>query len=107
MEIVYRKAAEVIETESSYKEDIWAVFKADDFWNIAKVKIFLPNNNQSGKTQIIRSISVNVSNNGKSWTRVTTIENPDGETEYIFPDSKECAYLGFGFDVMHTVCFYC
>lgn len=94
------EGAEVIETESSYKEDIWAVFKADDFWNIAKVKIFLPNNNQSGKTQIIRSISVNVSNNGKSWTRVTTIENPDGETEYIFPDSKECAYLGFGFDVM-------
>ena len=94
------EGADVIETESSYKNDAWAVFKADETWNVAKVKVYLPNDNKgNGNTQIIKSVTINVGTNGKNWTPVTTIENPGGEVEYIFPDYKECSYIGFEFDV--------
>lgn len=95
------EGADAIETESSYKSDVWAVFKSDETWNIAKVKVYLPNGNmgENGQTQIIKSVTINVGTNGKNWTKVATIDNPGAEIEYIFPDFKECSYLGFEFDV--------
>lgn len=94
------EACEAIESPSTHNEDFWAIFEADDVWNISKVKIFLPGanygENDNGKEGYVNStISIKVGDNLSNMTTVKTFDNLGSvsELQYIFPQYRTARYL--------------
>lgn len=94
-------ACVIVEDYSQYKQDFWTIFTAPgDVWNIAKVKVYIPNNNQSendnGKEGPANNeISIMLGNDLTNMTTVKTFSNLEevSELEYILPEYKSCKYL--------------
>lgn len=85
---------------STHADDVWAVFEAPDTWDLTKVKIYLPNNNQgensNGKEGAVnKDISIRVSDTGTSWTTVKTFTGltDESELQYILPEPVTAKYL--------------
>lgn len=103
------KAAEgcgAIEDASTYSNDVWAVFTAPETWNLANVKVFLPNNNQgedeNGETGTVnKTISLRTSNDGTNWTVLKEFTGLDNvsELQYTLPQFVNCKYLAVVCDV--------
>ena len=96
------EACLAIEDPSIYKDDVWAIFTAPtaDGWNLSKVKIYLPNNNQGENDNgregsVNKEISIRVGNDLSSLQTVVTFSDLGevGQLEYIFPEFKNCKYL--------------
>ena len=96
------EACGVVETPSMYKQDFWAIFTAPEekSWNLSKVKIYIPNDNQSendnGKIGSANSeISIIVGNDPYNLTTIKTFSNINkvSELEYILPEYRNCKYL--------------
>ena len=96
------EACGVVETPSMYKQDFWAIFTAPEekSWNLSKVKIYIPNDNQSendngkiGSTN--NEISIIVGNDPYNLTTIKTFSNINkvSELEYILPEYRNCKYL--------------
>lgn len=85
---------------STHTDDVWAVFEAPETWDLTKVKIYLPNNNQgenaNGKQGAVNNeISIRVSDTGTSWTTIKTFSNltDESQLQYILPESITTKYL--------------
>lgn len=85
---------------STHANDVWAVFKAPETWDLTKVKIYLPNNNQgensNGKEGAVNNeISIRVSDTGTSWTTIKTFSGlmDESELQYILPEPITAKYL--------------
>ena len=96
------EACGVVETPSMYKQDFWAIFTAPEekSWNLSKVKIYIPNDNQSendnGKIGSANNeISIIVGNDPYNLTTIKTFSNINkvSELEYILPEYRNCKYL--------------
>lgn len=96
------EACGVVETPSMYKQDFWAIFTAPEekSWNLSKVKIYIPNDNQSendnGKIGSANNeISIIVGNDPYNLTTIKTFSNINKgpELEYILPEYRNCKYL--------------
>lgn len=92
----------VIETPSMYKQDFWSIFTAPEGknWNLAKVKVYIPGNNQAendnGKLGAANNeISIMMGNDLTNLTTVKTFSdlNEVSELEYVLPEYKNCKYL--------------
>ena len=89
-----------IETPSTYEDDVWAIFKADNKWDVSKVKVFIPGNNR-GKNDndaegiVNNRIKIAVSNDGSKWTFLKTFDNLGevSELDYLLPESQKCRYV--------------
>ena len=91
-----------IETPSMFKKDFWTIFTAPEGknWNISKVKIYIPGENQAendnGKSGAANNeISIMMGNDLTNLTAVKTFAGLDkvSELEYILPEYKSCKYL--------------
>ena len=91
-----------IETPSMFKKDFWTIFTAPEGknWNISKVKIYIPGENQAendnGKSGSANNeISIMLGNDLTNLTEVKTFAGLDkvSELEYILPEYKSCKYL--------------
>ena len=91
-----------IETPSMFKKDFWTIFTAPEGknWNISKVKIYIPGENQAendnGKSGSANNeISIMMGNDLTNLTEVNTFAGLDkvSELEYILPEYKSCKYL--------------
>ena len=91
-----------IETPSMFKKDFWTIFTAPEGknWNISKVKIYIPGENQAendnGKSGSANNeISIMMGNDLTNLTEVKTFAGLDkvSELEYILPEYKSCKYL--------------
>ena len=91
-----------IETPSMFKKDFWTIFTAPEGknWNISKVKIYIPGENQAendnGKSGAANNeISIMMGNDLTNLTAVKTFSGLDkvSELEYILPEYKSCKYL--------------
>ena len=91
-----------IETPSMFKKDFWTIFTAPEGknWNISKVKIYIPGENQAendnGKSGSANNeISIMMGNDLTNLTEVKTFASLDkvSELEYILPEYKSCKYL--------------
>ena len=91
-----------IETPSMFKKDFWTIFTAPEGknWNISKVKIYIPGENQAendnGKSGAANNeISIMMGNDLTNLTEVKTFAGLDkvSELEYILPEYKSCKYL--------------
>ena len=91
-----------IETPSMFKKDFWTIFTAPEGknWNISKVKIYIPGENQAendnGKSGSANNeISIMMGNDLTNLTAVKTFAGLDkvSELEYILPEYKSCKYL--------------
>ncbi len=91
-----------IETPSMFKKDFWTIFTAPEGknWNISKVKIYIPGENQAendnGKSGAANNeISIMMGNDLTNLTEVKTFTGLDkvSELEYILPEYKSCKYL--------------
>ena len=96
------EACGVVETPSMYKQDFWAIFTAPEekSWNLSKVKIYIPNDNQSendnGKIGSANNeISIIVGSDPYNLTTIKTFSNINkvSELEYILPEYRNCKYL--------------
>ena len=90
-----------IETPSMFKKDFWTIFTAPEGknWNISKVKIYIPGENQAendnGKSGAANNeISIMMGNDLTNLTAVKTFAGLDkvSELEYILPEYKSCKY---------------
>ena len=95
-----KEACEAIETPSTHTEDFWAIFEAEDIWNLSKVKVFIPSGNfgenDNGKEGYVNSsIAIKVGDNLSNMTTVKTFDNLGSisELEYIFPQYRSARYL--------------
>lgn len=100
------EACSAIETPSTYEDDVWAVMKADNKWNISKVKVYIPSNNKGVNDNDVKGIVNNrikiaLSNDGTSWDFVKTFDNLGevSELEYLLPESQSCRYIGIACNV--------
>ena len=91
-----------IETPSMFKKDFWTIFTAPEGknWNISKVKIYIPGENQAendnGKSGAANNeISIMMGNDLTNLTAVKIFSGLDkvSELEYILPEYKSCKYL--------------
>ena len=91
-----------IETPSMFKKDFWTIFTAPEGknWNISKVKIYIPGNNQAendnGKVGAANNeISIMMGNDLTNLTTVKTFSdlNEVSVLEYVLPEYKSCKYL--------------
>ena len=91
-----------IKTPSMFKKDFWTIFTAPEGknWNISKVKIYIPGENQAendnGKSGAANNeISIMMGNDLTNLTAVKTFAGLDkvSELEYILPEYKSCKYL--------------
>ena len=89
-----KEACGMVENPSKHERDFWAVFSNDMAWNISKIKIHIPNNNQ-GKDDndvegcVNNKIEIRVSDDGsRGWTTIHTFENIGkvSELEYMLPE---------------------
>ena len=85
-----------------FKKDFWTIFTAPEGknWNISKVKIYIPGENQAendnGKSGAANNeISIMMGNDLTNLTAVKTFAGLDkvSELEYILPEYKSCKYL--------------
>lgn len=96
------EACLAIEDPSIYKDDVWAIFTAptEEGWNLSKVKIYLPNNNQGENDNgregsVNKEISIRVGNDLSSLTTVATFSDLGqvSDLEYVLPQFQNCKYL--------------
>ncbi len=96
------EGCEVIETESTHKDDVWAIFEAPtaNGWNLSKVKVYIPNNNQGenlngNQGAVNKEISIRVGNDLSNLTTIQTFQNLNevSELEYILPQFKNVKYI--------------
>ena len=96
------EACEVIENESTHKDDVWAIFECPSAngWNLAKVKVYIPNQNQGenvngNKGAVNKEISIRVGNDLNSLTTIHTFSGLDevSQLEYILPQFKTVKYI--------------
>jgi endo-beta-N-acetylglucosaminidase D len=89
-----------IDDPSTHTDDLWAIFTADDAFNVAKVKVYLPYNNYGTNDNdrdgyINNSIAIAVGNDLSNLNRVKTFSNLEGvsELEYILPTAQKVKYI--------------
>lgn len=91
-----------IETPSTHKQDLWAIFTAPEgtLWNLSKVKVYLPDENygenDNGKQGYVNNeIAIAVGNDLHSLTTVKTFSNIErvSELEYILPEYSATKYV--------------
>lgn len=99
------KAAEgllEIEDFSTHKRDLWAIFEAPtaEGWNIAKVIIYLPDNNfgendNGNEGTVTKTVEICVGNDLSSMQSIKTFTDLDGVSKlsYILPEYKNTKYL--------------
>lgn len=97
---VAKDACLEIEQPSSHRDDFWAIFEADNSWQVAKVKVNIPNGNKGvndndAEGYVNKEISIAVGNDLKSMTRVATFSDltDASELEYILPTHRKCKYI--------------
>ncbi|WP_295731211.1 discoidin domain-containing protein [uncultured Muribaculum sp.] len=89
-----------LENFASFRDDTWAVFEASGSWNLAKVKIYIPNGNEGVDDNdepglVNQDVSIRVSDDGMYWNEVKRFESIGkvSELQYIFPDPVKAKYL--------------
>ena len=94
------EALESVENPSSHKDDFWAIFKADDIWNLSKVRIHLVNGNKgendNGKEGYVNNeISIAIGDDIDNLQRVKTFSNLEDVAmlQYIFPEYAKTKYI--------------
>lgn len=97
---VAKDACLEIEQPSSHRDDFRAIFEADNSWQVAKVKVNIPNGNKGTNDNdaagyVNKEISIAVGNDLKSMTRVATFSDLTdvSEFEYILPSHRKCKYI--------------
>lgn len=95
-----KEACDAIETPSTHTDDFWAIFEAEDVWNLSKIKVFLPaenyGENDNGKAGYVNNtISIKLGDDLNNMTTVKKFENLErvSELEYILPKYITARYL--------------
>lgn len=93
-------ACSEIESERTHKQDFWTVFKADKTFNISKVRISIPNNNQGEssndkKGNVNKTIEIWTSGDARTWKRDKVFDNLTqvSTLEYMYPEYRAAKYL--------------
>ncbi len=96
------EALNEIETPSTHKDDLWAIFTAPEGqeWNLSKVVVNIPANNKGVNDNdkegfVNNSIGIAVGNDLTNMTIVKTFTDLGevSELEYIFPEFRTTKYL--------------
>ena len=93
-------AGQDIENPSTHTDDFWAIFEAEKFYTLSKVKVYLYNSNKGVNDNdkdgfVNNEISIAMGNSLGSMERVKTFSNLEeaSELEYILPEARKVKYV--------------
>lgn len=75
-----KEACNMVENPCRNQRDFWAIFNNNKGWNLSKIKIHIPNNNQGEndneeKGIVNKTIEIRISEDGRGWKTIHTFEN--------------------------------